>query len=335
MTLKNLFVSVVIVNYNGLSFIENCLKTVLSSDYPSFEIILVDNHSKDGSLELVRELFGNYNQLNVISNQENLGFAMGNNIGLTHAKGDIIVFLNNDTEVDHNWLRRLADCFITNSDVGMAQCMLIQLNDRSSIQSAGVLWNPILGWQVPRPRVWTRADEYPDIAVACAGAMAIRRSLIDQIGGLDSDYFINYEDVDLSFRAWLQGYRVVLVPDSYVYHASPAMHSPVYTRTQSFMREFHSSKNVVSTIIKNYELRNIMKYLPTTLAFFLFRAIFLTSKYKNIKMFVAVLKGILWNLHAPNLIRTIKKRMEIQKEIRKVRDKYIETQVWLKTTNIE
>src|SRR5271157_3134470 len=103
-SLERPLVSIIIVNFNGKRFLNECLSTVLGSKYPNFEVIFVDNASTDKSLDFVSEVFAKNKFLKIIRNSKNLGFGPGNNVGFEQAKGDYIVFLNNDTSVDSDWL---------------------------------------------------------------------------------------------------------------------------------------------------------------------------------------------------------------------------------------
>lgn len=319
-------ISVIILNYSGRSFIENCIKTVLNSDYPLFETILVDNGSKDDSVELVKKKFGKDNHLRIIRNHDNFGVAKGFNIGLSSSKGDIIVFLNNDTEVEPNWLRELEKLFTSHEDVGAAQCLLLQISDRRSVQGTGVLLEPLTGWPVPRPTVRPRSDELCDI-IAGSAAFAIRRNVINEVGTFDQDYFTNFEDVDLCLRIFMYGYRVVLASNSIVYHYDysmhirPHVHSSAYFKEQRVVREFHSVKNLISTLLKNCEIKNIIKYLPTTLVFTFTRGLYFATKQRDAIVLLATIRGFIWPL--TNIKKILKKRHFVQSLIRKVSDKQV------------
>ena len=130
-------VSVVILNYNGRKFVERCLKSVLNTQYSNFEVIFVDNASTDGSFELVKSLFNLNGRLKIIRNDRNLGFAEGNNVGFTYSKGNHIVFLNIDTEVDRRWLRELIMVMEYNLKIGATQSKLVKMCDHNQLDSIG------------------------------------------------------------------------------------------------------------------------------------------------------------------------------------------------------
>ena len=101
---KNPLVSVIILNFNGENYLERCLFSVLATKYPNFEVIFIDNASSDSSVKIVEKTFGNDERLRIFKSSQNIGFSGGNNLGFSYAKGDYIVFLNNDTIADPNWL---------------------------------------------------------------------------------------------------------------------------------------------------------------------------------------------------------------------------------------
>ena len=116
--------SIVILNYNGAKFIDQCLKSVLNTYYPNFEVIFVDNASTDDSVKIAKS-FSTDSRLKIIVNSSNVRFAEGNNIGAMHAKCEIIVFLNPDTEVDPNWLKELIKVMTSSQLIGAAQSKLL------------------------------------------------------------------------------------------------------------------------------------------------------------------------------------------------------------------
>jgi GT2 family glycosyltransferase len=318
---KNPLVSIIIVNYNGIKFIERCLSSVLNSDYPNFEVIFVDNASTDGSYELVKKLFGSDPRLTIIRNNKNLGFTGGNNIGFWYAKGDYIIFLNNDTEVSQNWLRVLVEIMNSDLRIGAAQCKLLNLYDKRRIDSAGQFIDP-LGYGYPRSYEEDKGqyDNVEEIFYADGATLIVKRPAINQVllNGLpfDPDYFpIYYEDADLCWRVRLRGYKVILIPTSIVYHARSAakLH-----KLSSYLI-FSHVKNRIMTLIKNYGLGNLIKYMPLLLFFETIRAMILLKIKPDHS--IAILKAILWNLK--NLKKTWKKRLIVQQFIRKVPDSYI------------
>jgi len=117
-------VSIIVLNYNGRDYLNDCLNSLLCQSYQDFEIILFDNSSSDNSAEFVHDNFSN-DKIKIISSDTNLGFAGGNNAALKHAKGELIVLLNNDTVTDKEWLSELVNGLNYTADTGMVQSLVI------------------------------------------------------------------------------------------------------------------------------------------------------------------------------------------------------------------
>jgi hypothetical protein len=255
-----------VLNYNGLKFVEQCLRSVLVSDYPSFEIIVVDNASTDGSYELLRQSFGKIVNVRIMRNERNLGFAEGSNVGYRNSRGDIIAFLNVDTVVERTWLTELVHALILDQRVGAVLSRQMSLRNKTQLESLGAYMDP-LGFVYPR--AWWVGEQssphreeedepfYPDGA-----SMALRRSVLEEVAidgqPFDGAYFFYFEDNDLGWRLRLRGYRILCVPTSIVYHYRGGSAG----ETSSYLRTFSFAKNRLMTLVKNYSLLSIVRYLP-------------------------------------------------------------------------
>lgn len=217
-------VSIIIVHRNGEKILTNCLTSLYRSEYKNYEIILVDNNSTDRSVEIVRKKFPD---VKIVENRKNYGFAEGNNIGTDYTKGKYVVFLNNDTEVDAKWLIHLLECAESEESIGIVQPKIKSLDDKSKFEYAGASGGYIdrFGFPFCRGRIFGYIEEdfgqYDDkveISWGCGCALLIRKSLIDNIGLFDKDFFAHQEEIDFCWRAWLHGYKAVVCPASVVYH---------------------------------------------------------------------------------------------------------------------
>ena len=234
-------ISVIIVNYNGKKLLEKCLESLFKTDYNNFEVILVDNNSTDGSMEFVTK---NYPKIIVIKLDSNKGFAEPNNIGAKIAKGEYLLFLNNDTVTTTNFISEMVKVLEKDEKIAICQSLLLKPDgniDSSGdfIDKMGIVYNSK-----------TKTDEIKEISSARGACMLIRKKIFDKLGGFDEKFFFSFEDVDLGWRSWILGYKVVIVPNSIVYHSAGKTSS-------NFKPEvaFHGLKNQLSMKITNFEPR--------------------------------------------------------------------------------
>lgn len=218
--------SIIIVSWNTCKILKNCLQSVYQ--YPPqdpFELIVVDNASTDGSPEMVAAHFP---QVRLVASNTNLGFAQGNNLAVPMCTGEYVLLLNPDTIVKPNALQRLVEFLDTHPEAGGVGSML--LNADGSLQPS-CHPRPQLGremWRLfhmdtirPYGRYnmdrWNMS-EYREVDVLMGAVFMIRKSILDQIGFLDDDYFIYSEEVDLCLRLQRAGWHLYYVPDSQVIH---------------------------------------------------------------------------------------------------------------------
>lgn len=246
-------VSIVIVNYNGLEHLHECLTSIEKIDYKNYELIFVDNNSKDNSINYVNK---NFQWINIISLNKNYGFAEGSNIGAKYSKGEYIVFLNNDTKVDKKWLSELVKEMI--KDDSIATCgSKIYFYENNVINHAGsaitLLGN---GYDIGfGQKDSTSFNEKKFVGSTCGGSMMIRKNVFNLLGGFDPNYFACCEDVDLCLRSWISGYKNLYVPASIIYHK----YGGTLGKRQSANRVYMCQKNRLINILKNFELSNIIK----------------------------------------------------------------------------
>lgn len=210
-------VSVIVLNYNGKSFLEDCVASLSAQTYTSFELLMVDNASTDGSAEYLQERYAG--QFRMFFNADNLGFAEGNNVALREAKGELVVFLNNDTRVEPEWLSELVAAAERHPEAGMFASQICSFSQPDILDTVGIVLYPDgmsrgLGRLEP-------VDDYAEPAevFAPSGCAAMfRKEVLDEIGGFDSDFFAYCEDMDLGMRARLAGWTCRYVPSARVYH---------------------------------------------------------------------------------------------------------------------
>ncbi len=209
--------SIIIPNWNGEKLLPACLDSLKRQSYQDFEIIVVDNASVDGSLALLAEA---YPWVKVMRMDSNLFFSGAVNRGIQGSSSEILVLLNNDTEVEEQWLDELLRSLDEHPEAGMAASKMLLFDRRDVLNSAGDFYGRN---GVPGNRgVWEKDEGQYDnstyVFSACGGASAFRRSMLNDIGLLDEDFVGYCEDVDLAFRAHIAGYRCVYAPKARIYH---------------------------------------------------------------------------------------------------------------------
>jgi GT2 family glycosyltransferase len=294
-------VSVIVVNWNGKHFLEVCLTALRRQTFRDFETILVDNGSADGSVEFVRERFP---EVRVLALGVNAGFAAGNNAGYEQARGEWIALLNNDTEADGHWLEEIHRASQEFPRAGSFASKMLFFDDRKRIDNCGFAATTAgttvdLGRDEQDGPAWAEARK---VFGACGGAAAYRRSMLEDIGFLDPEFFMTFEDLDLSFRGQLQGYECVFIPRAIVYHRLGA------TRKKNPAQDvFFSQRNIELAYLKNMPLAMMVAALPHRLVYELGGAAYFTKLGVGTAFFKAKLDAM---RRLPSVLR---KREELQR----------------------
>jgi len=215
-------VAVIVLNWNGKALTLDCVRSLLEVRTPNVEIVVVDNASTDGSVEAVREAFGD--RITLIVNDDNLGFAEGNNQGIRHALergAEFVLLLNNDTVVDPDLIDCMLRPFDANARVGVTGPKIYYYTPRDQIWSAGgevYLWRGISRHIGIREKDRGQFDAQRDVDYVTGCALMASREVFESAGLLDPAYVAYYEDVDFCMRARRAGFRIVYVPDGMVWH---------------------------------------------------------------------------------------------------------------------
>lgn len=269
--IKSPSVSVIIPAYNGDDPLINCVVSVLKTSYPSFEIIVVDNASTDGSINRLREVPTEGHHLSIICNKKNVGFAKACNLGSINAKGKYLAFLNQDTIVDKEWIKEAVIVLEKSPEVGALQSKLMKMDDIKKIDSAGVLINIFgMGLQIGRGEV--DRGQYGisrQVTSGLGAALFVRRKLFIKLNGFDSSLFVLGEDGDLCIRIWLAGYKVLYVPLSVVYHKGAMSRS----KESSYFNYHQTLRNSFLLLIKNLSTPVLVFSLPISIILRVFRGI--------------------------------------------------------------
>lgn len=251
-------VSVIIVNFNGKRFLQDCLSSLLKQTYAPCEVILVDNASHDGSVAFVQEHFPH---VKIFTQKENLGFAGGSNAGIREACGEYILTLNNDTIVSPDFIEDLIKPLTNDPSIGMCASKMVFPDGRINsagicISRSGAAWDR--GGGEPDRGQYDSAEE---VFGPCAGAALYRRTMLDEIGLFDEDFFLFMEDVDLAFRARLAGWKCMYVPKARVVH--------IHGGTAGYKSDisiYYGNRNLVWYVVKNFPYRTLLLSSPWIIA---------------------------------------------------------------------
>lgn len=207
-------VTIVIPNYNGLSFMEMCFASLKKQTSKEFTVLVVDNGSTDGSVEWLKE-----REIPSIFLEKNTGFSGAVNVGIRAAKTPFVILLNNDIEADARYVEKMLAAIQRSEKIFAVSSKMIQLHHRELMDDAGDLYT-LLGWAVQRG-VGQPSTSYTRpcrVFSACAGAAIYRREVFKEIGLFDELHFAYLEDLDVGYRAKIAGYDIVYCPDAVVYH---------------------------------------------------------------------------------------------------------------------
>lgn len=310
MSEESLLISVIVVNLNGEKWLEKCIPSILNCSYPYIEVIVVDNGSVDGSVEFLEE---NYSKIKVVKLDKNIGWSPANNEGIKVAKGDMIVCLSNDMKVHPEWLKEVTKIMGSNSKIGIVQCNSLSMWDRGTLDSS-MNYLDKFGYSygyVP----YNRPQE---VFFAEGMAFAVKKEVIKNIGMLDDYYFMEYDDMDYSWRARLAGYKVYFLPSAIVYHARGGTVGRTYFERIKNVEWY--TRNHLVTLIKNYQVRNLIKILPIVIAIEVLKILYLLIIKRNHRLAFAALKGIFQVVKDYRII--LQKRKEVQR-IRKISDEEV------------
>lgn len=222
--------SVIVLNWNGAKLLRRFLPSVVAhTEGPEVEVVVVDNGSTDNSLEVLCHEFPN---VKLITFDENYGFSEGYNRAISEVTTDYVVLLNSDVETPEGWWQPLLEFMECNPDVGACQPKILSYRNKSKFEYAGAAGGLLdrFGYPYCRGRLFDKIeydlcqyDDGPeDIAWASGACMMVRRNVYLKVGGLDELFFAHMEEIDLCCRMQNNGYRVCVVPESYVYHLGGA-----------------------------------------------------------------------------------------------------------------
>ncbi len=284
--------SVVIVNYNGRRVLEKCLDSLEKTRYPSYEVIIVDNGSVDGSVQFVTRRIHDNPRIRLIQNSRNVGFPAACNVGVRASKAEYVVLLNNDAEVTPRWLGELVKAAKKNGKIGVVGSKLLRMN--GLLDSTGILFNHKLCngsdrgmGEVDRGQY----DDKADVLGVCFASALLRKALFERIGMLDEKTFLCYDDLDFSIRARLAGYSVRFAATSVVYHHRAASTPRVTPWTLRY-----GLRNRFRILLKNYSLPGLIRWGAYSWFFHLILSPLVNLAKRRFQYAVPYLYAAFWNL---------------------------------------
>jgi GT2 family glycosyltransferase len=248
-------ISIVILNYNAGQLLLNCVESVFKSRYDNFEVIVVDNASSDKSHITCKERFS---KVRIISNERNLGYCDGNNVGIRNSKGEFIVILNPDTVVKEDWLNELLNAYTKNGE-GLYQPKILSLYEKDILQSTGNMIH-LFGFGFARDkgeRDDKKRNKIEQIGYASGTCLFTSLSILNRVGLLDPFLFLYHDDLDLGWRAAQLGIKSFFVPSSVIYHAESYI---LKWRAKKF---FWLERNRRYCLLTHYSKETYRKILPS------------------------------------------------------------------------
>ena len=298
--------SIILLSYNSSNDLKECIPSLTNQTYTNYEIIVVDNASTDNTPKFIRT---EYPKIKLVETGLNLGYPAGNNIGVDNAKGDYIIILNPDTVADPNWLSQLIKPLEENPDIAFTTSKILLYDDHEKINTcANSVHYTGLDFCRGLYEPSTSFSKNEEVGAISGCSFAIRKEVFKELRGFDPDFFLYLEDVDLSWRARLAGYRIMFVPASIVYHKFRLSIAP--------WKEFYLERNRYLMLLKNCSFKMMILMSPA-----LFVSEIVTWGHAIINGYSYMynkLKAYCWILMNPGKI--MKKRHDAQMN-RRIKDK--------------
>ena len=313
-------VSIVIPHWNNVDVLSECLESILNTDFENFETIVVDNASTDNSVASVRS---NYPNVKLIENDKNYGYAGGCNIGAEAASGDFLIFLNNDTVQEKDWISNLIKTINSDDKIAAVQPKILNYYDRNVFDYAGGSGGhmDIYCFPFARGRIFSfqendegQYNNKEKCFWSSGTCFMVRRELFQKAGGFDESFFAHMEEIDMCWRLYAMGFEVWVEPDSVVYHKN-ALTLPMYSHKKYYLNH----RNSLLMLLGNYSIKNIFLIGIPRLILEKIACLY-SILMLDWRHFTAILRSLFWIIFHPNVI--MKKRKSFSK-IRTITDKKI------------
>ena len=264
-------IDIVIPNYNGNKYLRKCIDSLYTQTYSDFRIIIIDNGSSDSDYKWLN----NYENLIFKRLDKNYGFDKAVNEGIKLSNSEYVVLLNNDTVAKEDWLENLINCIKSDDKIFSVCSKMIRYDDKNIIDDAGDEYN-ILGWGYKlgdgqHISTYTKTKE---VFSSCAGAAIYRRSILDEIGYFDNQFFAYMEDIDISYRAKIHGYKNIYCSEAHIYHIGSATTGSKYNAFKVSL----AARNNIYVPYKNMPIIQLIINLPFLIIGFLIKYLFFIKK---------------------------------------------------------
>jgi len=311
-------VSILVPNYNGKRFLKECFDSLLQSEYPNYEIVLVDNDSTDDSIAYTQSEFPD---IRIIQTGLNAGYSRAYNIAFRESEGKYFILLNNDVVVDKNWLEPLVTAAENDESIGALQPKIRSFIDEGYFEYAGASGGYIdkYGYPFLRGRIFYTIEkdegQYDDncsVFWTSGAAMFVRAKALRSSGDLDEDFIHHMEEIDLCWRLLLVGYKLEVIPKSVIYHYAGAT-----IKADSFKKLYWNHRNGIISLLKNLELKNLLKVIGVRVILDIINVFYAGLIQFDFKHSFSIIKSHAWIIFHIRFI--LNKRKKVQ-SLRTVED---------------
>jgi hypothetical protein len=288
-------VSVMVLNYNGVKYLKGCLSSVLECDYPNKEVLLIDNYSTDESVEYVRK---NFPDVKIVQTYRNAGYSRAYNIAFSHGNGKYFVLLNNDVVVDSAWLNPLVEAAENDESIGALQPKILSMIEDGYFEYAGASGGLIdyLCYPFLRGRIFYDVEkdegQYEDsvrLFWASGASLFLRADTLEKTGPLDEVFVHHMEEIDLCWRLNLVGYKLMVIPKSFIYHYEGATIKPF-----SFSKLYWNHRNNLFMMIKNLGRQRLVSTLIKRISLDMINIFYALLIRFDIRHAYAIVKAYVW-----------------------------------------
>ncbi len=291
-------ISLIVLNYNGREHLQTCFSSIFAQSLLPDEIFLMDNGSTDGSLVFMSKNFPHVEI--IVEKRKNFGTAGASNIAFSHTKGDYVIFQSNDIRLDTHCAAELVKALDNNKKIGMASSVLLKFGTGRIDNAGGIVDCYGFGMQNRPNEKVENMKKNEDVFFSYGGSFIVRRDLFEKVGGYDNRFFTLNDDLDLSWRIRLLGYKIVCVKKSIVHHKVSATLGKIYDRPK---KHYWSERNLMRTFLKNASNRHLIFYFPQYLFLFFAEMAYFLYRLK-FALFWVDIKAFLWNvIYLPETLR--------------------------------